>query len=121
MKVVPAPAAPPLSRFEKRAWIGLIALSLFLHLARLGTHAFHHDESIHAYASVRLLKEGAYKYDPIYHGPVQYFAVTAAFAVSSVVGKAVGDVKLESEGTADKIEGQVQNAIGIVKDTLKGK
>jgi len=90
MKVVPAPAAPPLSRFEKRAWIGLIALSLFLHLARLGTHAFHHDESIHAYASVRLLKEGAYKYDPIYHGPVQYFAVTAAFAVSSVVGKAVG-------------------------------
>jgi uncharacterized protein (TIGR03663 family) len=90
MKAVTAPAALPLSRFEKRAWIGLIALSLFLHLARLGTHAFHHDESIHAYASVRLLKEGAYKYDPIYHGPVQYFAVTAAFAVSSVVGKAVG-------------------------------
>jgi uncharacterized protein (TIGR03663 family) len=39
---------------------------------------------------VRLLKEGAYKYDPIYHGPVQYFAVTAVFAVSSVIGKAVG-------------------------------
>ena len=39
---------------------------------------------------MRLLKEGAYKYDPIYHGPVQYFAVTAVFAVSSVIGKAVG-------------------------------
>jgi uncharacterized protein (TIGR03663 family) len=83
-------AASPLSGFERRAWIGLIALSLFLHLAQLGTHAFHHDESIHAYASVRLLKEGAYKYDPIYHGPVQYFAVTAAFALSSVIGKTVG-------------------------------
>jgi uncharacterized protein YjbJ (UPF0337 family) len=37
------------------------------------------------------------------------------------VGKAVGDTKLEAEGNADKIEGQVQNAIGGVKDTLKGK
>ena len=68
------------------------ALPAFLHLAQLGTHAFHHDESIHAYASVRLLKEGAYKYDPVYHGPVQYFAVTAVFAASSVIGKAVGVV-----------------------------
>jgi len=38
-----------------------------------------------------------------------------------VVGKAVGDTKLESEGKADKIEGKVQNAIGGLKDTLKGK
>ena len=56
MKTADASASPPLSTLEKRAWIGLIALSLFLHLAQLGTHAFHHDESIHAYASVRLLK-----------------------------------------------------------------
>ena len=33
-------------------------------------------------------------------------------AVKQVVGKAVGDAKLESEGTADKVEGKVQNAIG---------
>ncbi len=33
----------------------------------------------------------------------------------------VGDAKLESEGKADKIEGQVQNAVGGFKDTLKGK
>ena len=38
-----------------------------------------------------------------------------------VVGKAVGDAKLESEGKADKIEGKVQNAIGGLKDTLRGK
>ena len=42
-------------------------------------------------------------------------------AVKEVVGKAVGDTKLELEGKADKIEGKVQNAIGGLKDTLKGK
>ena len=42
-------------------------------------------------------------------------------AVKQAVGKAVGDTKLESEGKTDKIEGKVQNAIGGLKDTLKGK
>jgi uncharacterized protein YjbJ (UPF0337 family) len=42
-------------------------------------------------------------------------------AVKQVVGKAVGDAKLESEGKADAIEGKVQNTIGGFKDTLKGK
>jgi len=42
-------------------------------------------------------------------------------AVKQVVGKAVGDAKLESEGKADRIEGKVQNTIGGLKDTLKGK
>ena len=42
-------------------------------------------------------------------------------AVKQVVGKAVGDTKLESEGKTDKIEGKVQNVIGGLKDTLKGK
>jgi uncharacterized protein YjbJ (UPF0337 family) len=42
-------------------------------------------------------------------------------AVKQVVGKAVGDTKLESEGKTNKIKGKVQNAIGGIKDTLKGK
>ena len=41
--------------------------------------------------------------------------------VKQAVGEAVGDTKLETEGKADKIEGQIQNAIGGLKDTLKGK
>jgi uncharacterized protein YjbJ (UPF0337 family) len=41
--------------------------------------------------------------------------------VKQAVGKAVGDAKLESEGSADKLEGKVQNAIGGLKDTLKGR
>ena len=42
-------------------------------------------------------------------------------AVKQAVGKAAGDTKLETEGKADKIKGKVQNALGGVKDTLKGK
>jgi hypothetical protein len=43
------------------------------------------------------------------------------YLISSGLGKAAGDAKLESEGKADKIERKVQNAIGGLKDTLKGK
>jgi uncharacterized protein YjbJ (UPF0337 family) len=42
-------------------------------------------------------------------------------AVKQTLGKSVGDAKLESEGKADKIEGKAQNAIGGIKDILKGK
>ena len=41
--------------------------------------------------------------------------------VKAAVGEAVGDAKLEAQGKADKIEGKVQNAVGGIKDTLKGK
>jgi uncharacterized protein YjbJ (UPF0337 family) len=39
--------------------------------------------------------------------------------VKQAIGKAVGDVKLESEGRAEKIEGKVQSAVGGLKDTVK--
>jgi uncharacterized protein YjbJ (UPF0337 family) len=42
-------------------------------------------------------------------------------AVKQAVGKAVGDAKLETDGKADKMEGKVQNAVGGLKDTLRGK
>ena len=42
-------------------------------------------------------------------------------SLKEVVGKAVGDAKLEAEGKADKIEGKVQNAVGGLKDTVKKK
>ncbi len=41
--------------------------------------------------------------------------------IKEAVGKVVGDSKLESEGKADKAAGRVQNTIGGLKDTLKGK
>lgn len=48
-------------------------------------------------------------------------AKKAKGTVKQVVGKVIGDAKLEAEGTADKVEGSVQNAIGGLKDALKGK
>ena len=41
--------------------------------------------------------------------------------MKEVAGKLTGDAKLEAEGKADKAAGKVQNAVGGIKDTLKGK
>ena len=42
-------------------------------------------------------------------------------AAKQAVGKALGDAKLQSDGKADQIEGKVQNAFGVMKDTLRGR
>ena len=39
----------------------------------------------------------------------------------TAVGKAVGDVKLQTDGKADEVGGKVQNAVGGLRDSLKGK
>ena len=48
-------------------------------------------------------------------------AEQAKGAIKEIAGKVTGDAKLESEGKADKAAGKVQNAIGGLKDTLRGK
>jgi uncharacterized protein YjbJ (UPF0337 family) len=41
--------------------------------------------------------------------------------VKEVAGKMSGDAKLETEGNVEKNAGKVQNAVGGIKDTLRGK
>jgi uncharacterized protein YjbJ (UPF0337 family) len=41
--------------------------------------------------------------------------------VKEAVGKVTGDRKLEGEGKADQFKGKVQNAVGGLKDTLRGR
>ncbi len=48
-------------------------------------------------------------------------AKQAKGAVKETAGKITGDAKLQAEGKADKTEGKIQNAVGGVKDTLRGK
>ena len=48
-------------------------------------------------------------------------AKQAKGSIKIAAGKALGDDKLKAEGRADKLEGKVQNAIGGVKDALRGK
>jgi uncharacterized protein YjbJ (UPF0337 family) len=48
-------------------------------------------------------------------------AEQAKGAVKEAAGKVFGDKKLETEGKADKAAGKVQNAIGGLKDAVRGK
>ena len=41
--------------------------------------------------------------------------------IKEAVGKATGDAKLKASGEADKTSGKIQNAVGSVKDALRGK
>jgi uncharacterized protein YjbJ (UPF0337 family) len=41
--------------------------------------------------------------------------------VKQVAGKVFGDKKLETEGKTEKAAGKVQNAIGGLKDAVRGE
>jgi uncharacterized protein YjbJ (UPF0337 family) len=41
--------------------------------------------------------------------------------VKEGAGKVLGDSKLETEGKADQVGGKIQNAVGGIKDALRGK
>ena len=41
--------------------------------------------------------------------------------VKEAVGKVLGDKKMETEGATDKPAGKVQNAVGGLKDAVRGK
>ena len=41
-------------------------------------------------------------------------------SLKEAAGKLTGDEKLKAEGRADQVAGKVQNAVGGVKDALKG-
>ncbi len=41
--------------------------------------------------------------------------------VKEVAGKVLGNSKLEAEGKADKAAGKIQNAVGGLKDAIRGK
>ncbi len=41
--------------------------------------------------------------------------------IKEVAGKVTGDAKLETEGNVEKNAGKVQNTVGGIKDTLRGK
>lgn len=40
-------------------------------------------------------------------------------SVKEVIGKVVGDAKLQSDGKAEQAEGKIQNAVGGMKDTVR--
>ena len=74
-KIEESPTRAPASRQAVLAAGILIAvLALTTRFWQLGDRPFHHDESIHAYQSYTLKKDGNWRYDPAYHGPFLYYA-----------------------------------------------
>lgn len=61
---------------EHIAYIAIAIVAIFLRTYDLGVRPYHHDESIHAFFSWQITDQGlgSYKYDPVYHGPVLYYA-----------------------------------------------
>jgi uncharacterized protein YjbJ (UPF0337 family) len=45
----------------------------------------------------------------------------AAGKVKEWAGKVTGDSKTEAEGKADQVKGKIQNAVGGLKDAVRGK
>jgi uncharacterized protein YjbJ (UPF0337 family) len=48
-------------------------------------------------------------------------ATNVSGKVKEGAGKLTGDQKLKKEGVVDQVKGKVQNAVGGIKDALKGK
>lgn len=57
----------------------IILFALLIRLFDLGERVFHHDESVHASFTLRLLETGQYKYDPAYHGPFLFHSTAVVF------------------------------------------
>lgn len=64
--------------------------TIALRFYSLDVKLFHHDEAIHAWFAYRLLTEGTYSYDPMYHGPFLYYVTAGIFSLlgdSDLVGR----------------------------------
>ena len=77
-----------LTAFALRYWpliviVGIIGLAAGLRLWDLDHRAIHHDESIHIKFAWDITENGVsiYKHDPVYHGPLQYFAIATSFTL----------------------------------------
>ncbi len=55
-----------------------------------------------------------------HHDRIEGAAKNMGGKVKEAAGKVTGDEKLKAEGKADQIEGKVQNAVGGLKDALRG-
>ncbi len=80
-----ADAAPEsaLTRTVRRHPLLLIlaALAILTRFYGLGDRPLHHDESIHAFQSYTLAKDGTWRYDPAYHGPFLYYANAVIYRI----------------------------------------
>ena len=95
--VEPEVPVATVSDIPETAWrIGMIAIFLIaavLRLYDLNLVPLHHDEGVNGNFLVRLVREGAYSYDPQnYHGPtLYYFSALIPWIVKVLFGNAARD------------------------------
>ena len=87
----PAPAGPDFGAWLSRPWYfglatwqglllgGLLIALVLTRFFALGDRAMHHDESMHAKFAWDTFHGQPYKYNPLLHGPFQFFAVATSF------------------------------------------
>jgi len=69
---------------ERLAYAGIFVTALALRIVDLAAKPMHHDESLHAWFSWRLVTGEGYEYDPTYHGPVQFYFGALMYAIFGV-------------------------------------
>lgn len=80
------------TRQQVSAWMPFLAVFLLgavLRFWNLGDKPLHHDESLHAYFALNLLRDlHSYHYDPLLHGPFQFHAIALVYQISRWLGAA---------------------------------
>ena len=105
------PVAASLNRAARfRSWVAtwgrqaapfasVAALGLVLRLIDLDAKPMHHDESEHAWFAWQLVTGKGYEYDPVFHGPVQFYLIGLADLLLGA-GDYVARVPVALMGTA---------------------
>jgi uncharacterized protein (TIGR03663 family) len=83
---------------EAVPYAALTFLGLGLRLVQLGEKPFHHDEALHAWFSWQLVSGDGYRYDPVYHGPFQFYAIALSYMLFGI-GDYVAHVGVAAVGT----------------------
>ena len=80
--VLARPISPAIQRiaaheisWEIVAYVALTCLALTMRFWDVGARAMHHDESLHAMYAWYLFKGRGYSYDPLMHGPLQFYVM----------------------------------------------
>jgi uncharacterized protein (TIGR03663 family) len=61
------------------AFAGLIGIALAARVVELTAKPFHHDESEHAWFAWLFVSGRGYHYDPVFHGPVQFYVMSLLY------------------------------------------
>jgi len=69
---------------ERLAYVAVFAVALTLRLVALGDRPLHHDESVHAWLTWLLVTGHGYEYNPVFHGPVQFYLDALGYLVARV-------------------------------------